>query len=459
MRGKDLLQKMELADDKYIEETSAYKKKNSGLIKILAVAAAVALVAAAVPLTVMLLGKSANTPTPVVTDTEQGGTAQGTEEDTGEPIVNGPVFTAQELADKTSLKTLEGGTKIYTKVYAPSLESLNYNCLPVPNTETVGIYERRVDRTGAVNESEAKSFINKYLPATLKSLGISAKYSINHSESTDYSSEEYEATVSKGNYMAFAHSNALINSISFLRVYDEYTPIKLGGVDISVDRRQTDEEIISSLQPLRSLLCNLFDTDLPDMLIIRSYSDDTETDMSFFTVYMYDKTKNVTDIRYDIDSDYVILQFRNYRQTDDSIVSDGVLNNATVRFYHYKKPAEEIYVKTADARLISIEEAEELLRKGYVFGGHACPLCMAEQQEVSFDEYDKVGLTYFNGIPFYAFYKEIGKADYNSNKVYARTLVCAVEVSGYKEYFDSQKAYHNSFEVQYVPAVGKKETV
>ena len=442
MRGKDLLQKMELADDKYIEETSEYKKRNGGrALRISLIAAAIAL-AVLLPVIFITAAKLGGGETPAVTDTERTDT---TSSGTGIPGPGNHVYTAQEIADITSLKTLEGGTKIYTTMYAPSLESLNYNCLPMPNTETVGIYERRVDRTGAVNESEAKSFINKYLPATLKSLGISAEYSINHSEFTDYSSEAYEATVSEGNYMAFAHSNALINSISFLRVYDEYTPIKLGGVDISVDRRQTDEEMISSLQPLRELLCDLFDVDLPDIYIIRNYADYTETDMSSLTVYIYDKTKNVADIRSNIYSDCIVLYFRNYRQTDSSIVSDGPLNNVTVTYYRYNKPAEEVYVKTADARLISIKEAEELLHKGYVFGGHACPLCMAAQQEVSFDEYDKVGLVYVDGIPFYAFYKDIGKANYNENRVFARTLVCAIEVTGYKEYFESQKAYHNSY--------------
>ena len=426
---------MELADDKYIEETSEYKKRNGGrALRISLIAAAIAL-AVLLPVIFITAAKLGGGETPAVTDTERTDT---TSSGTGIPGPGNHVYTAQEIADITSLKTLEGGTKIYTTMYAPSLESLNYNCLPMPNTETVGIYERRVDRTGAVNESEAKSFINKYLPATLKSLGISAEYSINHSEFTDYSSEAYEATVSEGNYMAFAHSNALINSISFLRVYDEYTPIKLGGVDISVDRRQTDEEMISSLQPLRDLLCDLFDVDLPDIYIIRNYADYTETDMSSLTVYIYDKTKNVADIRSNIYSDCIVLYFRNYRQTD-------ALNNVTVTYYRYNKPAEEVYVKTADARLISIKEAEELLHKGYVFGGHACPLCMAAQQEVSFDEYDKVGLVYVDGIPFYAFYKDIGKANYNENRVFARTLVCAIEVTGYKEYFESQKAYHNSY--------------
>ena len=427
----------------YSEKSNKTEKTKTPVFKRLTVIAVAALLGAGLIAAGAVIAAKLGEETPAVTDIERGDATTNSDADL--PVPGTRVLTAQEIADKTSLKTLEGGTKIYTTMYAPSLESLNYYCLPMPNTETVGIYERRVDRTGAVNESEAKSFINKYLPATLKSLGISAEYSINHSEFADYSSEAYEATVSEGNYMAFAHSNALINSISFLRVYDEYTPIKLGGVDISVDRRQTDEEIISSLQPLRSLLCNLFDTDLPDMYVVRNYADYAETDMSSLTVYIYDKTKNVADIRSNIYSDCIVLYFRNYRMTDSSIVSDGMLNNVAVTYYRYNKPAEEVYVKTADARLISIKEAEELLHKGYVFGGHACPLCMAAHKEVSFDEYDKVGLVYVDGIPFYAFYKDIGKANYNENRVFARTLVCAVEVSGYKEYFDSQKAFHNGY--------------
>lgn len=432
---------MELADDKYIEETSEYKKRNGGrALRISLIAAAIAL-AVLLPVIFITAAKLGGGETPAVTDTER---TDATSSGTDIPGPGNHVYTAQEIADITSLKTLEGGTKIYTKVYAPSLDGLDYNCQPVPASDTVGMYERKID--GTANESEARAFINKYLPAVCKNLGVSANYEIRYEEFSG--SESYEANIdyeSEKNYYIVASSNSTCDGISFSRYYDDYEPVKFGGVDISVDRRQTDEEMISSLQPLRELLCDLFDVDLPDIYIIRNYADYTETDMSSLTVCIYDKTKNVADIRSNIYSDCIVLYFRNYRQTDSSIVSDGALNNATVSFYHYKKPAEEIYVKTADAHLISIEEAEELLHKGYVFGGHACPLCMAEQREVSFDEYDKVGLTYFNGIPFYAFYKDIGKAKYNDNRVYAKTLVCAIEVTGYKEYFESQKAYHNSY--------------
>ena len=44
-------------------------------------------------------------------------------------------------------------------------------------------------------------------------------------------------------------------------------------------------------------------------------------------------------------------------------------------------------------------------------------------------------------IPFYAFYKNIGRSE-NGNLIYAKTYVPAIEVSGYKEYFESQEANH-----------------
>ena len=45
------------------------------------------------------------------------------------------------------------------------------------------------------------------------------------------------------------------------------------------------------------------------------------------------------------------------------------------------------------------------------------------------------------GIPFYAFYKNIGKSE-NGNTTYAKTYVPAVQVSRYEEYFESQKDNH-----------------
>jgi hypothetical protein len=99
--------------------------------------------------------------------------------------------------------------------------------------------------------------------------------------------------------------------------------------------------------------------------------------------------------------------------------------------------------------MISLEAAEELLEKGYVFGGHSCPLCMAEQPEVDFSEYTCVNIEYLPDekgeifIPFYAFYKYIGETDYGIG-TYAKTYVPAVEVSGLENYFNLQTNKHSN---------------
>ena len=101
---------------------------------------------------------------------------------------------------------------------------------------------------------------------------------------------------------------------------------------------------------------------------------------------------------------------------------------------------------------ISLEEAEVLLEKGYVFGGHSCPLCMREQDVVDFTDYDHVGIEYVQRVtndgytneyyPFYAFYKKIGEGRY------ARTYVSAFRVSGLDEYFESQRSKHSSYKTE-----------
>ena len=79
---------------------------------------------------------------------------------------------------------------------------------------------------------------------------------------------------------------------------------------------------------------------------------------------------------------------------------------------------------------------------------------MMAQGKVDFEGYDFVDIEYVFGyeyetgnptvgIPFYAFYKNIGTSE-NGNTIYAKTYVPAVQVSGYDEYFESQKDNHQN---------------
>lgn len=99
--------------------------------------------------------------------------------------------------------------------------------------------------------------------------------------------------------------------------------------------------------------------------------------------------------------------------------------------------------------MLTLSEAEALLSKGYVFGGHGCTLCMANQPAVDFSDYDAVSLEYVAApdspgqksrlsLPFYAFYKYIGENEYGI-PTYAKTYVPAIEISGLEEYFSQHR--------------------
>ena len=154
-------------------------------------------------------------------------------------------------------------------------------------------------------------------------------------------------------------------------------------------------------------------------------------------------------------SDYICISFDNFSNYSGDIVSDSILTVSSVHYFKNRNDIGDIqYDVIANAKKISISEAEALLYNGYVFGGHSCPLCMRAQDKVSFENYDFVDMEYVfgdydktgkttKGIPFYVFYKNIGKSK-NGNTIYAMTYVPAIEVSGYKEYFESQKDNHKN---------------
>ncbi len=229
-------------------------------------------------------------------------------------------------------------------------------------------------------------------------------------------------------------------------VYNQQQPIYLNGKLLSIDQRQSEEEIIESLVWVRDILFDVFGRSFDSVEVVFDYGRTHEYGAENIDVYYYDKTD---DIRI---GDYIYLNFDNYANSSSETESADIITNCSIKYYSYRKPMSEAFSVEAKCKLISLEEAEELLENGYVFGGHSCSLCMAAQEKVSFAEYDYVSFEYVSdyygygeparAIPFYAFYKKIGKAD-NGNIIYAKTYVCAVEVSGLEEYFKAQESNHN----------------
>lgn len=206
------------------------------------------------------------------------------------------------------------------------------------------------------------------------------------------------------------------------------------------------------LESLRRELEQVFDADLPDVKVVRDYDGLSEHGARRLDVYLYDESAHLLNRYLDEPvGDYIRLSFDNAENRAGDTVSDGMLREVTVLYSRSRVEPGAGYCETDYGPLIGLDRAEECLRRGWVFGGHSCPLCVAERDGVSFDGYDAWELTYVRGwdedgdptgaLPFYAFYKKIGTAE-NGNDVYAKGYVPAVEVEGMEEFFRGQRVGH-----------------
>ena len=421
MKGLKMFDAMANIDDSLIDDTyqntNTVKTKDNGkraiFYRAVAAAAVVAIAVAAVPVVNGILNK-----TPAVT------------------VYPDAKFTAEQIGALFNDQAEYGvATNAYVKVYVPSAKELKYDCSPLPSGGTVGVYDIKTPSVSA-SEEGLRTFADKYYGKVCEQLGVTAQeYTVRRYQ---YEAPYYYASVFFGHTLVHISETAVSDSIGFGNNRGE---TMLGDLKISVDQTQDDEAMKASLEPIRKALCDLFEVDLRDIDITRYYDSYDNNGCEFLYVYFYNAQDNGVDFDIRSCSDYIMLDFDNCVNFADDIVSDKELVIVSVRYNHFRVSPEELCEKRTDAEMISLADAEQLLYHGYVFGGHSCPLCMEMQEKVDFEGYDHVGLTYVGGIPFYAFYKDIG-ISHSGNITYARTLVPAVRVSGYEEYFESQKANH-----------------
>ena len=223
--------------------------------------------------------------------------------------------------------------------------------------------------------------------------------------------------------------------------------IWLDGELISVDTSQSDEEILASLESAKEKLFNICGQEFSDAVVIRWQRDYNSN--TTYIIY-YDKSAHPLN-EYLLVSDY-------YRLVSDAIVItvddcdyQGIWSSAddrvSVKIRYRKQVAspDSRYITRGKVKLLSLEEAEEMLEKGYVFAP-GCETCISMQPGVDFSDYDYVSFEYLQDaeagsnwvLPFYAFYKKI-KDNPNGTVTYAKTYVCAMEVPGLEAYFNSQK--------------------
>ena len=362
-------------------------------------------------------------------------------------------YSAEDIAKIfDSVKFDSVATNAYTKIYVPDSKYLYIG--KVTDDEYLKLYQHtQVDKE--LNEVELKAFIDAFLPKLAESLNIPvSQYNIKENNystgdntlSADFDIDPFYLSVSQ---------NTQRNSLSFSKLGSN-RQIAIDGETIQIDQRLSDEEIIDSIQSIKSKLFGIFGISFSNAKVVRYYGSYSKYGVEHIDIYFYDQSAHELNSSQSRPiTDYMYISFDNFPNYSGDIVSDSIL---TVSSVYYLKNRSDLgdtqYDVVANAKRISISEAEALLYNGYVFGGHSCPLCMLAQDKIDFEGYDFVDIEYVFeysnengtpsiGIPFYAFYKSIGTSE-NGNTIYAKTYVPAIEVSGYKEYFESQKDNHTN---------------
>lgn len=361
-------------------------------------------------------------------------------------------YSAEDIANLFNSAKNDGvATNAYTEIYVPNSKYLYIG--NVTNSEYLDLYQY-TETDKKLSDTELQSFIDSFLPALSEALNVQVPqyniavdhYSNGNRLSADITSDPYFLSISQNNQR---------NSL-FLDNWGENRQIVIDGEVVQIDQRLSDEEILDSLQSIKTKLFGILNVSFPDAKIVRRFNSYEEHGATWISVYFYDEDAHpLNSTQNPPITDYVCIKFDNSLNYADDIVSDSILSVSTL--YYFKNRSSDIdtqYHVVAHAKRISISEAEALLYHGYVFGGHSCALCMKAQDKVSFENYDFVDVEYIfeynnkdgtpkTGIPFYAFYKNIGTSK-NGNTIYAKTYVPAIQISGYDEYFKSQEANHRN---------------
>lgn len=357
-------------------------------------------------------------------------------------------YSAYDIANLFP-KTLNSvSTNAYEKIYVPDGSYLQLG--PIPEAETLPIYRYDDSRAVPLSGKELQDFIAKKLSNYCAALGIPTP-------GYDFDSEDsYWRIVTPDEYYYFSvWSKQSWTSFDLSVTYQTEDPtIRLNGYAVQVDQRQTDQEILASLEGVKAQLFAICGVSFSDAKILRYYDGYGENGVDRLVIYYYDAAAHPLNATADRPvSDHIRIYFDNMMNFDGDFVSDSILSRAKIEYMDYTDPTKDCYPRIANANRISLAEAEKLLYNGYVFGGHTCPLCMAGQEQVSFRGYDYVGFEYVFGyteerkrgdvVPFYTFFKAIGIGE-NGNTVYAKTYVPAIEVSDLAAYFRNQLQSHDA---------------
>ena len=352
------------------------------------------------------------------------------------PKYEDSLYTAEEIANLLNNTKGSGGmTNDYRTVWVSEAKYLNIN--PIPNRETLFIY--RVEEGDVpIDEEEAMRSMDNIF------LNIARKYDAN--ASVPYYSIKSN---SSGNMLEAVSSYVQNSAKIYYSSRWAWVKLKPSGDTLFGNPTRFDiglsyDEIIELVEPLKYELGDIFDVNFNDIIINNMLSP-----YGKMYVYFYNKASHELndyglynrDIRpY---SDYIELFFEAVNEQNVHTSSGNrTWKLKEVNYWEFRSGANQIYSKIAKGEMISLEEAEELLYKGYGFGAYSNKDL---QTEISFENYDYVSMEYLFGylsdertdlvgMPFYVFYKKMTDNS-GDGGTYAKVYVSAFKVEGLEDYF------------------------
>ncbi len=247
------------------------------------------------------------------------------------------------------------------------------------------------------------------------------------------------ASLRWGNVDISAGQSKVCHSVT-IRAQDAGIPQNGQTIRIAADLKQS-QSVKTALLGVKERLCSL---------VGRSFSD-MEFSVSETGVdgYFFNGSDHLLNNRYQRGSDatdYISFQFRVVEKADGI----ATLNCTRINYFEYRADYDEMYEEQGQVRRLSLSEATELLKKGYVFGGSMCSECA--KREIDFSTYDKVELVYQKAyseawggvlaVPVYLFYKQTISATTGKSAIVMAQLP-AFELEGLEEYFTQRAAEHD----------------
>ena len=294
------------------------------------------------------------------------------------------------------------------------------------NYDLDGIYNKE-EPLKELDEQEFTSWLDQKLSCVESTLGIGElEYEITSQEtglSATIRQEEPAISASQSNRLSVISITARDSGI-----------LKKGKpLQICADLKDS-HGIRAALAQIKDQICGI---------VGKSFSDiEFGVDSSGISAYFFNLKDHLLNNRYQrgsVATDFIYLTFK-IEKEEAGITT---LTCTYITCWEYRADYDEMYEEQGQVRRLSLTEATERLKKGYVFGGSMC--CECAKREMDFSAFDKVELVYqkayfkdegYLAVPVYMFYKQTVSSR-TGDPVIVMAQLPAFEMEGLEEFFES----------------------